>query len=272
MRRKVVNLRPEGHANLATLQQQVDQQIWDATYLPMFDAIKAAADSRRAASPVSLREKERDQFVLEFTYNTNRIEGSTLSLEDTRHLLQRDAVPRSKPLRDVLETRAHAALLHRLLEHPEPLDLRHLLEWHEAIFRETKPDIAGQLRSVQVWIGGSKHVPPSPLEVRPLMMEFVRRLHRNHRLLHPVQLAAEFHFRFESIHPFADGNGRIGRLAMNLLLNGAGYPMVDIPFVKRKGYYAALERGNVTDSSRPFLHWFFLRYSREHRRLLPTAA
>jgi Fic family protein len=154
------------------------------------------------------------------------------------------------------------------VEHPEPLELGRLLRWHKAIFGDTKPDIAGQLRTVQAWISGSKHVPPSPLEVKPLLVELLRRASRNRRGVHPVQLAAEFHLDFESVHPFVDGNGRIGRLAMNLLLARAGYPMVDIAYVKRKGYYRALEKSNLQASARPFLRWFFLRYSREHRRVL----
>jgi Fic family protein len=268
VRRKAVRIGAGRRVNLAALQQQVDQQIWDSTYLPFFDAIKGAIDSRNAIAPKSLVEKEFDQFVLEFTYNTNRIEGSSLSLWDTRELLEREVVPRSKPLRDVLEARAHAGLFRRLIADPEPMDLDDLLRWHRALFGETKPDLAGQLRTVQVWIGGSKHVPPPPLEVRPMLIELLRRTSRDRPAVHPVQLAAEFHLRFESIHPFADGNGRIGRLAMNLLLARGGFPMADILYSKRKRYYAALERSNVLGSSRPFLHWFFLRYSREHRRIL----
>lgn len=272
VRRKSVPVTPSANEKRVDLQAKVDQQIWDSTYLPLFDLIKSAVDSRISVSPKSLVEKEFDQFVLEFTYNTNRIEGSTLSLDDTRELLQRDTVPKSKPLSDVLETRAHAALLRRLVRNPEPLDLEHILRWHRAIFADSKPDIAGRLRTVQVWIGKSKHVPPAPIEVRPLLVELLRRVNRNRRGVHPVQLAAEFHLEFESIHPFVDGNGRIGRLVLNLLLARAGYPLVDIAYVKRKGYYLALERSNLQGSARPFLRWFFLRYAREHRHMLSSSA
>lgn len=77
--------------------------------------------------------------------------------------------------------------------------------------------------------------------------------------------AATFHFGFESIHPFADGNGRVGRLAMNVLLAHKGFPMLNIAYGRRRGYYAALEESNRRENSRPFLRWFFLRYSRDLR-------
>lgn len=268
VRRKTLPIGPRGEFDRRAIQGKLDQAIWDSTYLPLFDEIREAARTRAGTAPVSLVEKEMDDFVLEFTYNTNRIEGSTLTLNDTRLLLERDVVPGAKPLRDVLEARTHATLLRHLLKSPEPLDLSHVLRWHHTLFRETKQDIAGRLREVQVWIRGSKHVPPSPVEVRPMLVELLRFAVRSRAKVHPVQLAGEFHYRFEDIHPFVDGNGRVGRLAMNLLLAQAGYPMLDIPYTKRQGYYSALEKSSVGSTARPFLHWYFLRYARAHRRLL----
>jgi Fic family protein len=270
--RKSLPFPPGASQDLGKYQAKLDQLIWDSTYLPLFDSIREAALSRASGSPKSLVEKEQEEFVQEFTYNTNRIEGSTLTLNDTRLLLEREVVPNARPLRDILETRAHASLVRSLLANPEPIDLAHILRWHQSLFRETKPDIAGQLRGVQVWIRGSKHVPPSPLEVRPMLIELLRYAGRARARVHPVQLAAEFHFRFENVHPFADGNGRVGRLAMNILLRQAGYPMLDILYTKRLGYYAALEKSSIGSTARPFIHWFFLRYARAHRRLLPKSA
>jgi Fic family protein len=270
VRRMGLPLRPGAEGDLKASQRELDQRIWNSTYLPLFDSIRGAAQARNADAPTALLEKEAEDFILEFTYNTNRIEGSTLSLDDTRQLLEQGVVPRAKPLRDILEARAHSSLFRGLLASSEPLDLTHVLRWHLALFRDTKPEIAGQIRGVQVWIRGSQHVPPSPLEVRPMLIELLRYVARNRSRIHPVQLAAEFHLRFENVHPFVDGNGRVGRLAMNLLLARAGYPMLDIPYNKRRGYYSALEKSSVGSTPRAFLHWFFLRYTRAHRRLLPN--
>jgi cell filamentation protein, protein adenylyltransferase len=101
-----------------------------------------------------------------------------------------------------------------------------------------------------------------------MLIELLRWTLRAKGKAHPVEIAAEFHQRFESIHPFGDGNGRVGRLAMNLLLAGEGFPMMNIQFTRRHAYYSALEKSDTARTSRPFQRWFFLRYAREHAFLL----
>jgi len=251
----------------------LEREVWQATWFGAFQSIHDAYQSHLRTLPGEAIDKEREQFVIEFTYHTNRIEGSTLTFQETADLLEHGISPRSKPMRDIRETELHASLMKRLLAHPEPFDLPHLLSWHKAIFRETKPQYAGRIRDFEVRIGQSKHVPPPPFEVRPMLIELLRWVQRRSEDLHPVERAAEFHFRFENIHPFGDGNGRIGRLAMNMLLYGSGYPMSNIQYGKRSGYYHALERSSVTSSPLPFMLWFFRRYQRDGKlwlRLGPT--
>jgi Fic family protein len=251
----------------------LEREVWQATWFGAFQSIHDAYQSHLRTLPGEAIDKEREQFVIEFTYDTNRIEGSTLTFQETADLLEHGISPRSKPMRDIRETELHASLMKRLLAHPEPFDLPHLLSWHKAIFRETKPQYAGRIRDFEVRIGQSKHVPPPPFEVRPMLIELLRWVQRRSEDLHPVERAAEFHFRFENIHPFGDGNGRIGRLAMNMLLYGSGYPMSNIQYGKRSGYYHALERSSVTSSPLPFMLWFFRRYQRDGKlwlRLGPT--
>lgn len=249
--------------DLASSRLDLERAIWKETWFAQFDAIHTAYQKRLAKLPPSVLEKESQDFALEFTYDTNRIEGSTLSLEDTRRLLGRGITPAAKPLKDILETQKHAALVRQLIRKPEPIDLSRLLNWHKELFSETKPDIAGRLRDFDVRIRGSQHVPPSALEVRPMLLELIRWSTRAASRVHPVELSAEFHFRFEHIHPFGDGNGRIGRLAMNSLLNQKGFPMINIRYVRRRGYYRSLELSSLRGGPRPFLRWFFLRYSRD---------
>ncbi len=268
VRRKQRYLGTEVPEGLARQREELEREIWGETWFPLFDRIHDGYRRYLQALPGSVRTEEARQFVLEFTYDTNRIEGSTLTLDDTRLVLERGVVPRRKPLTDVLETKKHARLLSRLLGSPEPLDLHHLLAWHRELFGETKSDIAGRVRDFEVRIRNSRHIPPVPLEVRPMLVELLRWVVRAKAKVHPVELAAEFHFRFESIHPFGDGNGRIGRLAMNLLLHREGLPMLNVRYTGRQGYYQALETSNLEASSRPFLHWFFLKYAREHRHYL----
>ena len=246
----------------------LEQEIWNETWLKQFDEIRESYQRRRRAIPSSVATKEREEFVVDFTYNTNRIEGSTLSFEDTRRLLTRGETPARRPLGDILEAQKHAALLRRLMKVPEPVDLTHLLRWHKELFSETKPDIGGRIRDYEVRIGGSRHIPPPAIEVRPALLELLRSTNRGKRRIHPVQRSGEFHFRFEHLHPFGDGNGRIGRLAMNVLLAEGGFPMLSISYDRRRGYYRALESASLLGDPRPFLRWLFLRYSREFRFLL----
>jgi len=249
--------------DLAPARRALEEAVWKDTWFAQFDAVKAAYQKRWAGLPTSVRDKEVEDFATEFTYDTNRIEGSTLSFEDTRLLLERGITPARRPVRDVVETQRHAALIRRLIRNPEAIDLHRLMSWHKELFGETKPDIAGRLRDFGVRIGGSRHVPPAASDVPPLLAELIRWMRRSSTTLHPVRVAAEFHFRFEHIHPFGDGNGRVGRLALNDLLALRGYPMINIPYTRRQGYYRALELSSVGGDTRPFLHWFFLRYSRD---------
>ena len=251
--------------NLDSLRARLEKEVWQDTWFKQFDRIRENSRRRHRTVPRSVVENERNEFVVDFTYDTNRIEGSSLTLEDTRNLLTRGITPTSRPIQDVIEARKHASLVHRLIQHPEPVNLQHLLSWHRELFGETKPDIAGRIRDFEVRIGNSRDIPPPPLEVRPMLIELLRSTNRNRAGMHSVQNAATFHFGFERIHPFGDGNGRVGRLAMNVLLAQGGFPMLNIAYGRRRGYYAALEESNRRENSRPFLRWFFLRYSRDNR-------
>ena len=136
--------------------------------------------------------------------------------------------------------------------------------------RATRPDIAGRVRKHQVAISGSRFVPPSPVEVDPLLREFFRWYDRKKGGLHPVELAALVHLKFVTVHPFSDGNGRVARLLMNFALHRRGFPMLDIPYAGRNSYYNALERAQVGREDTVFVQWFLRRYVREHRRFLPA--
>ena len=268
VRKKQVYLGTTVPEKLERFRDRLEIEIWQETWFKQFDKIRENYQERLRTVPRTVIEKERDDFVTEFTYDTNRIEGSSLTLEDTRNLLRRGITPTSKPINDVIEARRHAELARRLTIDPEPVDFQHILRWHAELFSDTKSDIAGRIRDFEVRIGNSRHIPPPPLEVRPSLIELLRATNRNREATHPVQRAASFHLRFESIHPFGDGNGRIGRLAMNVLLAQDGFPMLNVAYTRRRGYYAALEESNVRGASRPFLRWFFLRYSRASRFFL----
>lgn len=242
---------------------------WTEKWIPLFDSIQRNYHEEQHALPMEIRMRNAEAFAVHFTYDTNRIEGSKLTLQETAAVLTLGLTPASKPLEDVLEARLHARLLGRVLESSDrSITSNRLLRWHRDLFSETKPLIAGHLRTYPVAIGGSRFTPPLPREVPRLMREFQSWYSRSRRALHPLLLAGVAHLRFETIHPFGDGNGRVGRLLLNFILNTRHFPLFDLPYNRRIGYYRALENASVEKEETVFLKWFFREYVRQHRRFL----
>lgn len=153
-----------------------------------------------------------------------------------------------------------------MLKYKKDFSLSIILYWHKELFQSTKNDIAGQIRSHGVAISGSKFVPPSPVELNVLLKEFFEWYSKNKDKIHPVELAALVHIKFVTIHPFADGNGRISRLIMNFVLNKNNYPMFDIPYENRNSYYTALERSQIKKDEYIFVQWLFRKYIKDSRK------
>ena len=208
--------------------------------------------------PESARGKEMEEIAIVFTYNTNAIEGSTITLEEAREIIH-DKVAPNKSLKDIRETESHAKVFLSMLTKKEKISNELLLIWHKELFGGTKPDIAGKFRNYRVRVGN--YIAPDWQDIAKLMNEFIKFVNKDG--LNPVELAGRTHFRFEKIHPFGDGNGRIGRLIMNYILWHNGYPMVIIEYKKRKLYYKALQK--VEEG---FLSYFIRRYIRIHKKHL----
>ncbi|HLD78523.1 MAG TPA: Fic family protein, partial [archaeon] len=224
----------------------------------------AAHRAERKRMPSVVREKEDGGFAVRFTYDTQRIEGSKLTLRETADLLERGVVPLRKPLADVNEAEAHRRVFEAALADRREVTLARVLEWHRLLFGETKPGIAGKVREHRVMIARSDFEPPTPVELGPLLRDFFRWWARSAKM-HPVERAALAHLKLVTIHPFADGNGRISRLLMNVVLERGGYPLLNIRYENRASYYTALERAQVKVEERIFIDWFIKRYVKEHR-------
>ena len=207
--------------------------------------------------PESVKQKEKEEISIAFTYNTNAIEGSTITLEEAREIIH-DKIAPNKSLRDIRETEAHSKVFLNMLEKKEKLSNELLLKWHKEIFKETKSDIAGRYRDYLVRIG--PHLPPDWQDIKKLMNELVN-FHEKNKKINPVEFAGIMHYRFEKIHPFGDGNGRIGRLLMNYVLWHSGYPMLIIEYKNRKSYYKALQK-----DEEGFLAYFLRRYLAVHKK------
>lgn len=254
--------------NIDELKREFISEIYREKWFCFFDRIKEEYTAQEKTLPSSVLERELENFAIKFTYDTNRIEGSTLTFRETSLLLEKGITPDAKPLRDVKEAEAHRKAFYEMLDYIKELSLDTVLYFHKKLFEDTKKDIAGKLRRHQVTIAGSKFIPSFPAEVYPLLMDFFRRYRKNKDKMHPVEQAALVHLKLVTIHPFADGNGRISRLMMNFVLKKHGFPMLNIPYEKRAGYYSSLERAQIKKDETIFLQWFFKRYLKEHSRYL----
>ena len=221
------------------------------------EAIKKNFQSEWKRIPESARKKELEEISIAFTYNTNAIEGSTITLEEAREIIH-DKISPNKPLKDVRETEAHSKTFLQMLKKREKITKEILLIWHQNIFGETKPDIAGKFRDYLVRVG--PHLAPDWQEVKDLMKNFMEFINKNKKM-NPVELAGRTHYQFEKIHPFGDGNGRIGRLLMNFILWHKEYPMLIIEYKKRKSYYKALQK-----DEEHFVSYFLRRYLTFHKK------
>jgi len=207
--------------------------------------------------PQSAKDKELEEISIDFTYNTNAIEGSTITLEEAREIIQ-DHIAPNKSLRDVQETDFHSKIFLNMLEKKEKISNNLLLKWHKEIFGETKQDIAGKFRNYLVRVGS--YIAPDWQDLKQLMASLIEFINKKGSI-NPVELAAISHYRFEKIHPFGDGNGRIGRLLMNHILWYAGYPILIIEYKNRKSYYRALSK-----EEDDFVKYFIRRYLAVHSR------
>ena len=221
------------------------------------EAIREHFQSEWRRIPESAKEKELEEISIAFTYNTNAIEGSTITLEEAREIIH-DKISPNKPLRDVRETEAHSKVFLQMLRKNEKITKELLLLWHRNIFGETKPDISGKFRDYLVRVG--PHLAPDWQDVENLLKNFIDFISKNKKM-NPVELAGRIHYQFEKIHPFGDGNGRIGRLLMNFILWHNKYPMLIIEYKKRRSYYKALQK-----DEEHFLSYFIRRYLAVHKK------
>ena len=211
-------------------------------YLALFsriDALKEQLDKRRPLTAGELKRLQ-DEFLVEYTYNSNAIEGNTLTLQETALVLEGLTIDQ-KPLKDHLEAVGHKdAFLYvqELVRNKVPFSEVIIKQIHTLVLMD-RPEDRGIYRRIPVRIMGAYHTPPDPVIVPELMEKLVKEFEVSK--LHPIERAALFHLKFEGIHPFVDGNGRTGRLILNLFLMQNGYPPINVKLADRKRYYDAFD-------------------------------
>ena len=201
-----------------------------------------------------------EAFVSLFTYDSTNIEGNTLTLQETSQLLFEKITPR-KSLREINEVINHKEAFDYILCWDKDISKAMILKLHELIVKNTlkeelKAEI-GKYRALQVYIRGTNWLPPKPSEVPKEMQVLLSWYSKNKGKLHPLILAAYFHSAFETIHPFVDGNGRVGRLLINFILHTYAFPMVNIPNKKKYLYYKALESAQLKGDLRSLVKFLF---------------
>lgn len=200
---------------------------------------KKGLDSKR---PLTEGEVERlnEEFIVEYTYNSNAIEGNTLTLRETDMVLRGLTIDK-KPLKDHMEAVGHKEafeFVSELVKEKAPLSESIIKQIHYLVLADKKDD-RGVYRRVPVRIMGAKNEPVQPYLIESKMTELLLRFNSSEENI--ITKLARFHIEFEGIHPFIDGNGRTGRLLVNLELMKAGYPPIDIKFTDRVAYYNAFD-------------------------------
>lgn len=195
---------------------------------------------------------------LEYIFESNRIEGNTLTLRETDLVINEGLTVSGKSMREHLEAINHVeaiGYIKQLVERNFAFNERELLTVHNLILRGIHPEDAGRYRKVQVMIKGSAHMPPQPYLVAKEMEDYFTWMDQHKNKLHPVVLAAEMHERLVTIHPFIDGNGRTSRLIMNFILLQHGYVIANIKgeYETRMKYYQTLETAQTKQNKEDFI-------------------
>lgn len=221
----------------------------------MDDLLKRLTDKKKKLDgfrplPPALVNNLEEWFRVELTYTSNAIEGNTLTRKETALVVEQGLTVRGKTLKEHLEAINHAEAMDFIKElvgeNRKDIQERDVLDIHALILKKIDDDNAGRYRQVAVRISGSNVILPNYVKVPELMEGFCEWL-RGKNTDHPAKIAADAHFKFVSIHPHADGNGRTARLLMNLLLMQTGYPPALVRKEDRDLYIDSLEKAQLTN-------------------------
>lgn len=214
--------------------------------LSSLEGKKRQLDLLRPLDSASLRRLD-EQFSIEWTYNSNALEGNTISLGETELVLKQGITIGHKTLKEHFEILNHDRAITKLREFVDKkttLSSALIKELHRQVLCGIDDLNAGCYRRTNVRILGAYHIPPRPEKIEALMEEMVQFYQEKRYVMNPVELAAIMHYQLVYIHPFIDGNGRTARLLMNLILMEAGFPPAIILNLDRKRYLNSLNAAN----------------------------
>ncbi len=224
------------------------------------DILMKEIHSMRPLSAGELRELQKSLRVME-VYNSNAIEGNTLTLGETKLVIEDGITIWGKTIREMHEAENLAKAIDQMLAWTLEISEKSICEIHWLIMKNIDDENAGKYRNIQVYISGEEIKPPQSSGVPELMSELINWYRESSPLIkgaggifHPTLLASEFHYRFVKIHPFVDGNGRTARLLTNIILMSHGYPMIIVPIVRRMDYINSLN--SLTGNQEVFQNYY----------------
>ncbi len=226
-----------------------------ADFLEKINQLLKEINAHRPLSKGEFNELKKSLKV-EFTYNSNAIEGNTLTRSETKLVIEDGITIAGKTIREINETLNHNELfeiLYAAIEEQTPLDENLIFKIHKFVLKNIDDENAGIYRKIQVYISGDEKMPTAPVKIPEEMKDLLDWFEKNKDHIDPITLAAEFHYRFVKIHPFIDGNGRTVRILMNVILMQREFPLVIIPMVRRAEYISSL---NSIAPKQKFLEFF----------------
>ncbi|MDP2656038.1 MAG: Fic family protein [bacterium] len=216
--------------------------------------LKKKIDHLRPLSRAELAELHK-WYAVTYTYHSNALEGNTLSLGETKLIVEDGLTVGGHPIREILEAKSHKEVIDQLItviQKQTPITESLIKKMHKTLVKEIDGEMAGKYRKIQVYITGEEKLPPPSREIPKLMKEFWSWFQTQQKT-DPINFSAKAHYRFVKIHPFTDGNGRIARVLSNMVLMRAGYPLVIIPLIMRSQYINALHSSN---NEKRFIEFF----------------
>ncbi len=256
--RRYLGTTPQGNA----VKKQIFKKILNKQQQKILELIKSGY-SKRYKIDKTLWKINREQIV-SFIFNTNAIEGNTLTYEETDSVLRGD-YPAKARKKDVKEVENMKKCIDFIFYYNGEINEKMVLRLHLIEMKGVLPD-AGHYRNVNVRVGN--YLPPVFQEVQKKMDEFFEWYNNAKDKLHPFELAALVHLKFVKIHPFRDGNGRISRLLMNFVLMKRGYPLLNIFDSEKMIYYLVLKKVDFTKKEKPFVDYLFQAYASQYKEFI----
>lgn len=210
------------------------------------------------------KEKNLEEFMIRFTYDSSKLAGVNINLRQTYLILKEGIVPENiKNIKTVKEIENHEKGIFVITKYKGQLNVKFIKKLHKTLFSGVDDLIAGKLRSElkrDVKLAGTPFIPPKWHQINKELDNIFKWYKSENKRLHPLELAALIHIRLISIQPFVDGNSRLSRLLMNWILWKKGYPMIDIPIEDLENYYSVVDKYQIEKNEKPFIDYIKKRY------------